>query len=76
MIIQNCRAEELVTELKIRYENLMTVLVGRPLKSKFEGVKHGCWSYPDKLRVVDETKRNLAIADFKSILAEIGRLRK
>lgn len=75
MIVTNEKAERLITELNNRYEELVTALRGRPLKNKFEGAKRGCWSYPDSLRVVDETARNLAVADFKSILTEIGKLK-
>lgn len=64
-------------ELAKRYDALLSGLVGRELRSAFEGVKgRGSWARPEELTAIDSTDVSLAIADFDSILKEIRKVAK
>lgn len=65
----------LIQELEKRFEKLKTVLTGKSLESDSEGLTVGRWKHPELRIFIDESERNLAVADFTSILTEIRRLK-
>ncbi len=81
MLIPNIRKEELLIELGDRYYTLSTILKGRPAREtdKNHGLKSGKSYYSmeslARSSIIEESKLRLALADFKSILTEIGRPR-
>jgi hypothetical protein len=79
MLITHKKAGELSDELIRRYSELQRQLNGRPctVGDSKHGLARGYWA-PDTLsysRIISDTSLRLAIADFKSILTEIGRLK-
>jgi len=70
--------KQLKDELSVRYDKLRGLLETRPLKSAKEGVgAKSCWRNPDKMSAIDatETELRMAVADFQTILKEVGRLK-
>lgn len=70
--------EKLLFELQRRISDLMDAFEARALKSNNEGIKGGGhWINPDTrcATVGDSLRLNLAVEDFKTILAEIKRLK-
>lgn len=70
--------KKLRAELQYRISELMDAFEARDLKSNREGVKgRGHWVDPDIrcATVGDSLRLNLALEDFKTILAEIKRLK-
>ena len=78
MLVNKKTSKKLVLELNTRYSAMLSELEGRQAdeKDRHDGAK-GSWTQGtlDKSLVVDSYKLRLAIADFKTILAEIGRLK-
>lgn len=64
-------------ELSTRIDNLVYLFEKRELQAATEGVKgRGHWIAPDTMcsTVGSKTELSVAIADFKTILAEIAKL--
>jgi hypothetical protein len=68
----------LLKEFRYRYENLSNKLIKRELRSNKEGTGgRSHWANPDNMcaTVADKVEISLAIEDFKSILAELKKLK-
>ena len=78
MLVNKKTSKKLVLELNTRYSALLSELEGRQAdeRDRHDGAK-GRWTQGtlDKSLAVDSYKLRLALADFKTILAEIGRLK-
>jgi hypothetical protein len=77
-VLAKSQHEKLRVELQRRISELMDAFEGRKLKSNNEGIKGGGhWIDPDSrcATVGDSLRLNLAVEDFKTILAEIKRLK-
>lgn len=78
MLVNKKTSEKLIEELNSRHANLITVITGRQAdeRDQHDGAK-GSWTQTtlEKSVAVDSYKLRLAISDFKTILAEIGRLK-
>lgn len=77
-VLAKSHHEKLRIELKRRISELMDAFEGRELKSSREGITgRGSWADPDSrcATVGDSLRLNLAVEDFKTILAEIKRLK-
>ena len=75
-VIDKKKRDRLKQELQARYEALTTLMKDRELKSAREGCGRGqYWKNPDDLTSIDSTDLNLALGDFKTILAEIGKIK-
>lgn len=77
-VLSKIHHEKLRVELQRRIYELMEAFEGRELKSNNEGIKGGGhWAVPDSrcATVGDSLRLNLAVEDFKTILAEIKRLK-
>ena len=77
-VLSKTQHENLRVELQRRIAELMAAFEARELKSSNEGIKGGGhWIDPDShcATVGDSLRLNLAIEDFKTILAEIKRLK-
>lgn len=75
-VITKQRHKELTDHLHSRLSNLYSMIEARPLQSCTEGCARGSWLYPDKMAatVGSKLELNLAIEDFKAILAELKKL--
>jgi len=64
-------------ELENRYEYLRHTIRSRPLNNPREGAEPVRWKYPEDMIATTGTsiEINLAIADFKTILAELKKLK-
>ncbi len=78
-VLAKSHHEKLLVELQRRISELMDAFESRELKSNFEGTKgrDTSWVDPDSrcATVGDSLRLNLAVEDFKTILAEIKRLK-
>lgn len=77
-VLAKSHHEKLRIELQRRISELMDAFEARELKSNCEGIKGGGhWIDPDSrcATVGDSLRLNLAVEDFKTILAEIKRLK-
>ena len=78
MLVNKNTSKKLSDELSIRFSNLIIELMGRQADERDQ---HDCgkggWTQGtlDKSLAVDSYKLRLAVADFKTILAEIGRIK-
>ena len=68
---------DLIRELNTRFYVLVNSIQSRSLNHPREGAGTGRWSDPDNMIATSGTTTdvNLAIADFKAILTEIGKLK-
>ena len=68
---------KLKRQLLNRWDELMFQFTARELKSPKEGSSKGHWMHPETMcsTVGSKVDISLAIADFKTILAEIGKLK-
>ena len=64
-------------ELNVRFQVLEDAFKSRDLKSSREGLAKGRYSNPDSLCAIKSTSLDLrmAVEDFKTILAEIKKLK-
>jgi len=70
--------QEMLIELINRYDNLKEKFSSRSLTSAREGVKgHGSWIEPDNhcATLGSSLELSIAVEDFKTILAEIKKLK-
>lgn len=77
-VLSKTHHKKLHAELQSRIAELMDAFDARELRSNREGVKgRGHWIDPETrcATVGDSLRLNLAIEDFKTILAEIKRLK-
>jgi len=76
-VLTRKKHETLCYELENRYENLRHIIRSRLLNNPREGAGTGRWADPDIMIATSGTTTDLslAIADFKSILTEIGKLK-
>ena len=78
MILNKKMSEKLLEELRARHDVLQETLAGRQAdqRDQHDGAK-GIWTKAtlEKSIAVDSYKLRLAVSDFKTILAEIGRLK-
>ncbi len=77
-VIDKVKHLQLMRQLKDRYEFLMDAFESRDLISPTEGCKgRGHWINPESkcATIGDEVKLRMRVEDFKTILAEIKRLR-
>jgi len=76
-VLTNRKMRELTNELTRRIDQLYTVIESRELKSASEGVKRGHWIKPEYMCATIGTNYEirLAVEDFKTILAEIKKLK-
>jgi hypothetical protein len=70
------KREMLKKELYARYEALLMQLEGVPIESKYDcaGPKK-YWTKPEQVVKVEVLPLQLALGDFKTILAEIAKLK-
>lgn len=73
-VLTRKKHETLCYELENRYENLRHIIHSRPLNNPRQP---SWWADPDSMIATSGTTTDLslAIADFKSILTEIGKLK-
>jgi hypothetical protein len=76
-VLTKAKHANLRRELDTRYYTLTSVFHSRPLNNPREGAGTGRWADPDSMIATSGTTTDLslAIADFKSILTEIGKLK-
>lgn len=76
-ILTKEKHRNLIRELNIRFYALSNSIQSRPLNNPREGAGTSQWSDPDNMIATSGTTTdiNLAIADFKAILTEIGKLK-
>lgn len=69
--------EYLLSELHLRYQTLVGTLDARTPIDAFDGAGRGRWATPEKVKILNKSaaERNLAVGDFKTILAEIQKLK-
>ncbi len=72
MLVNKNTSKKLIAELNIRYSNLHVELEGRQVDNQ-----DGIWTQDtlDRSLAIDDYRLRLAVADFKTILAEIGKLK-
>ena len=79
MLINKKTSEKLLEELNVRHASLYAVLAGRQAdeRDQYDCARGSNWTQNklEKSVAVDSYKLRLAVADFKTILAEIGRLK-
>lgn len=76
-VLSKAKHTKLMSELRTRFYSLTFCMQPRPLNSPREGAGAGRWSEPDAMvaTVSTQVELRLALADFKSILAELGELK-
>ena len=76
-VLAKTHLDALEGELRRRFANLLAALEARPLKHDREGANGGRWGEPDKMRGTEGSSMDIRLAadDFKSVLAEIKRLK-
>lgn len=74
-VIPKAKQYKLLKELQSRFTHLEEILEGRDLLNPTEGLKKGYWPKPDLMTCINTTDLSLAIGDFKTILAELGKIK-
>jgi hypothetical protein len=76
-VIEKAQLDAIHAELRRRFDNLIGALAYRPLKDDREGANVGRWGAPDKMRVTEGSSMDIRLAadDFKSVLAEVKRIK-
>lgn len=74
-VIPKAKQSKLLKELQSRFTHLEEIIQGRDLLNPTEGLKKGYWSQPDLLTCINAIDLSLAIGDFKTILAELGKIK-
>lgn len=76
-VLTKVKYNELMTQLINRWDNLKYCFVQRELNSPKEGAARGHWTNPRAMCATNgtSTELSLAIEDFKTILAEIKKLK-
>jgi hypothetical protein len=76
-VMSKDKQKTISNELLKRYDNLAYCIRGRHLSSNREGAGNARWADPDKMcaTIGSVMELSLAIEDFKSILAEIKKLK-
>ncbi len=76
-VLDRKQHDRIERELRARFGYLLDAFNSRNLKNNREGAKGGHWVYPDSkcATVEDAIGIRLAVNDFKTILAEIGKLK-
>jgi hypothetical protein len=76
-VLSKAEHQKLLGELRERYAYLYDLLESRQLSNAKEGARGGCWQHPEKMCATkgDAIDIRIVLADFKTILAEIGRLK-
>jgi len=77
MVLSKADYRKLKQDLDSRIGYLHDLFESRELSSNEEGAGRGAWKYPETMcsTVGSATEIRIAIADFKTILSEIGRLK-
>ena len=76
MVIHKEHHERLIKKLRERFAALLKATKGRPLKTGCEGLKRGSWIHPEKMLIIpSKLDKDLAVEDFKNILAEFKKLK-
>jgi hypothetical protein len=77
MVLSKTEYRKLKQELDSRIGQLRDLFESRELKTSSEGAGRGSWKHPETMcsTVGSATDIRIAIADFKTILSEIGRLK-
>ena len=72
MLVNKNTSKKLIAELNIRYSNLHVELEGRQADNQ-----DGIWTQDtlDRSLAIDNYRLRLAVADFKTIITEIGKLK-
>ena len=76
-ILTKVKHGELLQALQDRYCNLIRLTEARALTSSSEGLFRSVYTQPDKMVATrgSSTEVSLALADFKAILTELGKLK-
>jgi hypothetical protein len=76
-VLAKTQLDAIEAELRRRFDNLIGALARRPLKDDREGANGGRWGAPDKMCGTEGSSMDIRLAadDFKSVLAEVKRLK-
>ena len=76
-VLSKSGLSEMQRELSARYNRLYDLLEGRELRGPTEGCKRGHWVRPENKSATEGSGLEIRIAadDFKTILAEIKRIK-
>ena len=76
-VLTKTHLDALEGELRSRFANLLAALEARPLKHDQEGANGGRWGKPENMRATEGSSMDIRLAaeDFRSVLAEIKRLK-
>ena len=74
MLIHNSKADELLKEYRSRHSALIAAFAGRECKPS-DNTAYYSSDTLSRCRIINEMDLRLALADFKTILTEIGRMK-